>query len=116
MMRIFGREPALVLGAVSAALSLLVALNIGLTSVQAALWIAAITAVFGVVKAMLTRPVAPAAFTTAVVAVTDLLAGYHWALSPGLIAAVNGLVLAVLTLLTRAQVSPVSGPVVRDAA
>ena len=102
------REPALYIGAVSAGLSLLVALNFhGLSSEQAALIVAAITAVGGVVAAVATRPVAPAAFTALVAAVAALLAGFHFGVAPGTVAAVNGLVLAVLALVTRHQVSPV---------
>ncbi len=101
------REPALYIGVVSAGLSLVVALNVGsLTSDQAALIVAAITAVGGAITAAVTRPIAPAAFTTLVAAVAALLAGFHYDVSPGTVAAVNGVVLAVLTLLTRGQVSP----------
>jgi hypothetical protein len=101
------REPALYIGAISAGLSLLVALNFhGLTSEQAALIVAAITAVGGVVTAVATRPVAPAAFTALVTAVAALLAGFHFDLDPGTVAAVNGVVLAVLALITRHQVAP----------
>jgi hypothetical protein len=102
------REPALYIGVLSGALSLLVALNFGsLTSDQAALIVAAITAVGGVITAIATRPVAPAAFTALVAAVAALLAGFRFDVSPGTVAAVNGLVLAVLTLVTRHQVTPV---------
>jgi hypothetical protein len=102
------REPALIIGAVSAALSLLVAINWhGLSSEQAALIVAAITAVGGVATAIATRPVAPAAFTALVAAVAALLAGFHYDLDPGTVAAVNGVVLAVLALITRHQVTPV---------
>lgn len=103
------REPALYIGVISAALSLLVALQVGsLTSDQAALIVAAITALGGVATAIATRPVAPAAFTALVTAVADLLAGFHFSVSAGTVAAVNGLVLAVLTLITRHQVTPVA--------
>jgi hypothetical protein len=106
------REPALYIGVVSGALSLLVVLNIGsLTSDQAALIVAAITAVGGVATALATRPIAPAAFTALIAAVAALLAGFHYNVSPGTVAAVNGLVLAVLTLMTRHQVTPVARPV-----
>jgi hypothetical protein len=97
------REPALYIGALSAGLSLIVALNFGhLTSDQAALIVAAITAVGGVITAIATRPVAPSAFTALVAAVAALLAG----LEAGTVAAINGVVLAVLTLVTRHQVTP----------
>lgn len=103
------REPALYIGVLSGGLSLLVAVGFGsLTSDQAALIVAAITAVGGVVTAIATRPVAPAAFTALVAAGAALLAGFHFDVSAGTVAAVNGLVLAVLTLVTRHQVSPVS--------
>lgn len=100
-------EPQLVLGVISAAVSLVVALNVGLTASQGGLWIAVITAFFGVVAAFLVRPVAPAAFTTLITAVGDLLLGYHFHVDPGVLAAVNGFVLSVLTLSTRHQVTPV---------
>lgn len=101
------REPTLYIGVVSAGLSLLVALNAGgLTSDQAALIVAAITAVGAVITALATRPIAPAVFTGAVTALAALLAGFHFSLAPGTVAAVNGVVLAVLTLLTRGQVVP----------
>lgn len=105
------REPALYIGVVSAGLSLVVALNVGgLTSDQAALIVAAITAIGAVVTALATRPIAPPVFTGAVTAVAALLAGFHYNVSPGTIAAVNGVVLAVLTLIFRGQVTPVSAP------
>jgi hypothetical protein len=101
------REPALWIGVLSGSLSLLVALQIGnLSSDQAALIVAAITAVGGVATAIATRPIAPAAFTALVAATAALLAGFHFNVSAGTVAAVNGLVLAVLTLVTRHQVSP----------
>lgn len=104
-----GPEPALIIGTASAGLSLVVALQLGLSSTQAALWVAVITAVFAVLTALATRPIAPAVFTGLVTAVAALLAGYHFHAGPGVVAAVNGLVLSVLTLVTRHQVSPVKG-------
>lgn len=104
--RIFGREPALYLGVISGALSLAVTLGVGLTADQAGAWTAAVSAVFAAVTAAVTRPVAPAAFTGLVTVVASLLAAYHFNVSGGTVAAVNATVLAVLTLLTRGQVSP----------
>jgi hypothetical protein len=109
-MRIFGREPTLVLQFVSAALSLVVALGFGLSSEQAALIVAAITAAFGVINAVAVRPIAPAAFTALVGAVAALVAGFGFHLSDGLIAGINGLVLAGLAFLVRAQVTPAHDP------
>jgi hypothetical protein len=104
--KLFGREPALWISVISGALSLVVSLSVGLDAEEAAAWVAVITAVFGVATAVLTRPIAPAAFTALVTVTADLLAAYHFDVSAGTVAAVNGFVLAVLTLLTRAQVSP----------
>lgn len=104
------REPALYLTVVSAGLSFLVALNVGLSPEQAGLIVAAITAVLGAIATVVTRPIMPALFTTAVVAVADLLAGFHYDLSPGLVAAVNGTLLAILMFVTRGQVTPAITP------
>lgn len=99
-------EPTLILQFISAALSLVVALGFGLSSDQAALIVAAITAVFGAVNAFMVRPIAPAAFTALVGAVAALAAGFGFHLSDGVIAAINGLVITALALLTRHQVTP----------
>lgn len=103
---LFGREPALIVAVVSAALSLVVTLGVGLSANQAGAWTAVISAVFAVVTAVLTRPIAPAAFTGLVTVAADLLGAYHFDVSAGTVAAINATVLAVLTLLTRGQVSP----------
>jgi hypothetical protein len=104
--KIFGNEPAVIIGTLSAALSLAVTLGIGLSADQAGAWVAFITVVFAVATAVMTRPIAPAAFTGLVTVAATLLAAYHFDVSGGTVAAVNGTVLAVLTLLTRGQVSP----------
>lgn len=99
-------EPALILAVVSAAVSLIVAFNVGLTPEQGGLWVAVITAVFGLVAAILVRPVAPAAFTAVVTAVGALLMGYHLHVDPAVLAQINAVILSVLTLITRHQVTP----------
>jgi ABC-type dipeptide/oligopeptide/nickel transport system permease subunit len=104
--KLFGTEPALIVGAISAALSLVVTLGVGLSADQAGAWTAVISGVFAVVTAVLTRPIAPAAFTGLVAVVADLLAAYHFNVSAGTVAAVNTVVIAVLALVTRGQVSP----------
>jgi hypothetical protein len=109
-------EPALILTVVSAAVSLIVTLNIGMTAAEGGLWVAVITAVFGLAVALFTRPIAPAAFTTVVTAVGALLMGYHFHVDPAVLAQINGVILSVLMLITRGHVTPVSravaGPVV----
>jgi hypothetical protein len=109
-MRIFGREPALFIAIISAAVSLIVTFNVGLSSEQAGAIVAVISALSAAATAAVTRPIAPAAFTGVVSAVAALLSAYGLHLSPGTIGAANGLVLAVLALLTRGQVSPTKSP------
>lgn len=104
---IFGREPALVVGFIGAVLSVLVGLNIeGLSSEQAALIVGALGALTGAITAILTRPVAPGAFTALVAALAALAAGYGLDLSPELVGSINGLVISFLVLITRGEVSP----------
>ena len=107
-MRVFGREPALIIAAISAGLSLLVTFNFGLSAEQAGAIVAVISAVFAASTAAITRPIAPSAFTGLVAAVAALLAAYGLELSPEKIGALNAAVLAVLALLTRVQVTPSS--------
>lgn len=105
---LFGREPALILGVLSAALSLLVTLGIGLTSDQAGAIVAVVSAAFAVATAVLTRPIAPAAFTGLVTVVAVLLSAFHFGVAPATVGSINAVVLATLVLLTRGQVSPIT--------
>lgn len=110
-MRIFGREPALVIATISAALSLLVSFGFdGLSAEQAAAIVAVISAVFAAATAAITRPIAPSAFTGLVAATVALLAAYGLNVSQETVGALNAVVLAVLGLLTRGQVSPAATP------
>lgn len=104
--KIFGNEPAVITAVISAALSLVVTLGVGLNSDQAGGWVAVISGVFAVIAAWHTRPIAPAVFTGLVTVTAALLASYHFHVAPGTVGAINTLVLATLTLLTRGQVSP----------
>jgi hypothetical protein len=105
-MKIFGREPALIISTVSAILSLVVTFNIGMSGEQAGAIVAIVSAVFGAIVAVATRPIAPAAFTAVVAAGAALLAAYGLNVSAETVGATNAVVLAVLALLTRGQVSP----------
>lgn len=106
-MKIFGREPALWIAVLAGGVDLLATLGWdGLSTHQAALIVAAVNAVAAAVTAALTRPIAPSAFTGVVAAVAALLAGYQLDVSQATVGAVNTLVLAVLFLLTRGQVTP----------
>lgn len=104
--KIFGNEPAVIIAVISAALSLVVSLGVGLSADVAADWVAVVSAVFAIVAAWHTRPIAPALFTGLVQVTAVLLAAYHFGVSAGTVGAFNVLVIAVLTLLTRGQVSP----------
>jgi hypothetical protein len=103
------REPAWYVGVLAPVLALLVALNVGgLTSDQAALIVAAITAVGGAILALATRPIAPGLFTAAVGAVAALFAGFGFHADPGVVAAVSGVLTALVAFISRHQVTPVA--------
>ncbi|MGQ4513712.1 hypothetical protein [Streptomyces sp. DW26H14] len=105
--RIFGYEPVVVLNALSAALGLVVSLGVTpLTAPESGGIVAFVTAALGAVAAWRTRPVVPQVFTTVVAAGADLAATFGFHAGQGLIGGVNGAVLALLTLLTRGQVTP----------
>lgn len=107
-MRIFGREPALWLNATSAGVGLLVTFKVGgLDAEEAGCIVAVESALFGVVAAVLTRPIAVQAFTTLVATVASLVAAFGYEAAPTHVAAVNAGVLSVLMFVTRGQVSPV---------
>lgn len=106
-MRIFGREPVVVLNTLAAVLGLVVTLGItGLTAEQAGAIVGVATAVLGGIAAAMTRPVAPQAFTAIVGAGAVLVGTYGYEVSQETVGAINTVVLAALTLLTRVQVSP----------
>lgn len=113
-MRIFGREPALIISAVSAGLGLLVSFSFGLSAEQAGAIVAVVSAVFAAATAAITRPIAPSAFTGLVAAAVALLAAYGLNVSAESVGALNAVVLAMLGLITRGQVTPAkstaSGP------
>ena len=105
--RILGREPALIISAISAALSLLVSFGLnGLSAEQAGAIVAAVSALFAAATAAITRPIAPAAFTGGVTAAVALLATYGLDVSAQTTGALNAVVLAILGLITRGQVTP----------
>jgi len=107
-MRIFGRDPALWLAAIQAVLSILVGFQWdSLSATQASLWMAAINAVLTVVTAWMIAPVSPVVYTGLFSALAALGAAYGLHLSQEMVGSVNVAVVAVLTLITRAQISPV---------
>jgi hypothetical protein len=101
-------EPALLIGTLSAGLSLLTAFALpGFSAVQVAAIVAVFNAGLAVAVALRVRPVGPAVFTGAVAAVVALVAAYGYDVTPQVVGGLNALVVAVLSLLTRGQVTPV---------
>lgn len=108
-MKIFGREPALVIGAIGSLITVLAALNLPFLSAGAA---AAITAlVTAGVTAWTTRPAAPALYVGVVAAAASLLAEYGFDVSDQVVAAVGGAIVAGFALFgIRPQVTPKADP------
>lgn len=105
--RIFGREPVVVLNTLSAVLGLIVSLGVTpLTAETAGAIVGVISAVLGAIAAAMTRPIAPQVFTAVIAAGVAFVATFGYDVSQGTVGALNVAVLAVLTLLTRGQVSP----------
>lgn len=106
-MKLFGREPVVVLNTLSAVLGLIVTLGVtSLTAEQAGATVAVVSAVLGGIAAAMTRPIAPQAFTAIVAAGATAVAAFGYDVSQETVGAINTVVLAGLTLLTRVQVAP----------
>ena len=108
-MKIFGREPALVISAIGALVILLVALNIpGLSAGAGA---AVVTFLTAVIVAATTRPVAPALFTAVVAPAAALFAEYGLHVADNVVAGVAAVILAGFALFgIRPQVTPAADP------
>lgn len=123
---LFGREPALWIGTMSSVLSLGTAVGFpGLSQGQVAAIVAALNAVSLVVMAWAVRPIGPAIFTNVIAALAAVGTAYGLDVPSEVVGGVNFVVLAVLSLLTRGQVSPTgavqavapaAAPVVRTSA
>jgi hypothetical protein len=108
-MRIFGREPALVIGAIGSIITVLAALNLPWLSASQA---AALTALLAAgITAWATRPAAPALYVGVVAAGAVLLAEYGLHVSDEAVAATGGAIVAGFALFgVRPQVTPVAEP------
>lgn len=103
-MRILGREPALWLSVLGAAVTILVSMNLSfLNAGQGAAIVAAATAIL---MAITTRPVAPALFTGVLAAGVALMSEYGLHLSDMTVGGLTALVLSVFALVSRGQISP----------
>lgn len=108
-MRLFGKEPALIIATVGALVNWLVTLELGwLDAGQAAAIVALLTAVL---TAVTTRPIAPALFVGVLTAGAALFAEYglHW--SDASVTGLSSLLIAALALFgIRDQVTPKADP------
>lgn len=101
------REPTLYIGAIGTILTLVAGYGLDFLSPdQAGLIIVVLNGGLGVWNALKVRPIGPAAFTYFIGAVATLIATYGVELSQSQISNVNAVVLAVLALVFRGQVSP----------
>ena len=107
-MKILGREPALVVGAINALIMVAGTLGFSLLGQdQAALWVALVNAASAAILAWTVRPLSPAVFSQLVGAIVAVIAGYGIELSSDFVFAINGALVPILMFLTRGQVSPV---------
>lgn len=108
-MKIFGREPALIIAFIGAVLTWVVSL--GLDWLNAGQASAITTAITAIVIAFTTRPIAPALYVGAIAALASLFAEYGTNLSPGFVTGIGGAVLAGFALFgIRPQVTPAADP------
>lgn len=105
--KILGREPTLYIAVLNALV--LGAATLGLRWLdndQAGLIVAAVNAVMGAINAYFVRPISPAAFTYAASAIVAVMVSYGLAITPEQLIAFNSIMVMVLGLITRGQVSP----------
>jgi uncharacterized membrane protein YgaE (UPF0421/DUF939 family) len=105
--KLFQREPTLWIAVLNAVVILGGTFGLHLLSgQQASLIVVAINAVFLAINAWAVRPISPVAFTYALGAILAVVSAYGLNVSTETMAALNALVIPVLALLSRGQVSP----------
>jgi len=110
-MKIFGREPALWINVITAALSMLVTFGFGgLDDNKATAIVAVLNAGAGVFVAWHTRPIALGLFNGFISAVAVMVAGFGLDFSQQQVGAVQLIAATVLTLIARGQITPVADP------
>ena len=102
--RWFGREPALVLQAIAAALTLLIGFGVpGLNDNLAGAIMAFLTAAAAVWTALHVRPVAPTIFSGLIAAATALVSTFWVDITQAQTALITSFVAVLVTLITRPQ-------------
>lgn len=108
-MKIFGREPALIISFAGALLTW--GVSLGLDWLNAGQATAIVTFLSGSAIAFTTRPWQPALFTGATAALAALFAEYGTTLSAGFVTGIGGIILAGFALFgIRPQATPVADP------
>jgi hypothetical protein len=116
--KIFGREPAVIIGAAASLLSLLVAFGLDfLTAKQAGAIEAVLAAAAAVWIAAHVRPIAPTLFTGLISAGATLASAYGFDLSQSQVGSIAAVSVALLTVLVvRPQSTPNADPRPTDGA
>lgn len=106
--KLFGREPALVVGAINSLIMVGGTLGFALLGPeQAGLWVALVNAASAAILAWTTRPLSPAVFSQLFGAIVATIGGYGINLSADFVFAINAALVPLLMFITRGQVSPV---------
>lgn len=114
-MKLLSREPTLYLAVLYAIITVAGTASLSqFTGIQAEYLNIAIAAIIGAINAYAVRPISPVAFTYAIAAVVQLAQTYGLALPDATLAAVNGLVVPILALLSRGQVTPQATAISRE--
>jgi len=112
--KIFGYEPAIVVGALVSVINLIGTFGISYFNPDnAAAIVIVVNALAAILMAWTTRPIAPSLFTSLVSAVLALGATYGLQLPAETVLAINAAVYPILMLIARGQVSPVDTAVSR---
>lgn len=104
------REPALLIEIASSVVLMLVAFGVGLNGDQQTYIVAAVVALLGLLKALLTRPFVVAFLTDCLRALLVLAASFGVAVTADQIAMVTMVTGLVMTAIIRGQITPARDP------
>lgn len=107
---ILGRDPAVILEAVKVLLVMLATFGLPLSADQQVWILVALSAGFGLWKALLTRPVVVTAVTDFIQAIGVLALGFNAPITQAQLAAVVTFASAVMLLQQRQQITPTADP------